>query len=949
MAFSGAQSTECSMTQFYSEEINKTPSVDENIITENDFLGNKQLMYNIEKELTRSSTRLQAQPTQQHLKNPIENVSLPPVATPLIVFSQAVIPKKPPRFRSILPKKKKPSPVHSVVVVQPLLESNQGLMKKISNKSESAGKKEVTRKVKKKVPLVQNHKNSGIERMENLNMPTIKTPISDKNVNDIKPEELEVADKLTNESTENADVKVTNEEKENLEKTESEKAETPVVVTRRNSKRLSLSTPRRKSHIRALEFETPPKKKEEKKSKTSPKVKVEHVITERKSVRNTLFKSPVPEITLKPPSVTKGSKKIMSETNVKGQESTLEPLNELSIPIATRSPNTKLSDAWENLTGVGCVIGQTDSSKASPTKKMWDADLRCFISESNQEVETVEKKRNRKPEKIQKDNRKNVRKKAIATKKSKSVPTMVSPSKMSLTAKRNTYSIKGNDEGSPLRSLLDDLKIVTPFKDIETIRPTEETPLTKLLRENVNTIDFDLSMINTPSFPPTPSIVITPDLDDISLISGANYYSPSKDFSKEKVFKITDYFRVDTEKASKKDTKEMHEKVIDDLVSKAKEIIGIGKENQEDCALKRRPSGKLLSMVKIQMLTQCDKKLCENIPINEETHFQNSSVDKNDCISNLSEEAVKSDLKEELEEKRKRALKKIKVVKENLSQAKNRVVTRSRKRKRSGFASGSNKKSVKSKSDGSNETTEEKNSSWSDESDRKVEVFHSTPYSDKKSGKPEKTDSNQKLDSEVLNDIRQELPLFEDAGDKYPELTEKSRKKIHYVESFLKLEEIVKFLEEFNETNPPKLNLKASFKRFFQVFYKWLKHPHKRELNASLETKALLKNYRLAFDKVNLGLNHRIRKLKKSGNVRDSMKVLYSPEESQNHSESKPHFSDDDEKEWRNRGNERKKDEDTEDGFVSILPLKKRKSTVQQVELKVKSFFLIMNIKFLSS
>ncbi|KAK6620635.1 hypothetical protein RUM43_010928 [Polyplax serrata] len=951
IVFSDVQQSERnSMPQYFNESASAATTIDSNILTENDFLRNRHLMYKIEDELVRSSTHAQLNSQAETHPSPLpiiskattESISIPAIeGTPLIILPQAVnTSATTTRYRSILPKKQRRDAVPPVVVVQPVIGNCHNLLCKSANKVEQP--KETNKKVKKKVPLSQKYKEGDDQSKENYNMPSIKTPVAERSFNESKSDEREIIIDAPAEPDENGK-KTGVEEKENLEKVdklEVKKIETPVVVTRRNSKRLSLSTPRRRSHIRALEFETPPKTKEEKKSRTSPKVKIEQPGTkvERKSVRNTLFKSPIPETPFKSPAVAKGNKSNTSLTiNSKNQDAVVETddLSELCIPIATRSPNTKLSDAWESLTGVGCVIGQTEQSKSEPSKKMWDADLRCFISDNNKESDGVDKKRTRKPEKFQKDNRKNVRKKTVVEKKSKTTPVVSSPSKMSLTAKRNTYSINGNEEGSPIRSLLDDLKIVTPFKGIETIRPTEETPLTKLLRENISTFDVDLSMINTPIFPPTPSIGTTPDMDDMPAI-GTNYYSPSKDFCKDnKIVKITDYFRVDADQTNKKDTKEMHEKVIDDLVSKAKEIIGIGKESSDDVAMKKRPSGKILSMVKIQMLTQCDKKLCENIPINEESNFPNGSTSQGDP-GNKSDEVVTSDIKGELEEKRKRALKKIKVVKENLTHPRSRVVTRSRKRKYSGPSVGGSKKICKRKANPSSETMEkEKNSSWSDDTTcKEIEVFHSTPYDTKKCSNREKYDSEKKVNDETLNDIRQELPPYEDSKDQYPELSEKSRKKIHYVGHFLKLDEIARFLDEYTEKSPPKLYLKPSFRRFFQVFYKWLKHPHKHELNASAETKKLLEMHLRAFDKINEGLSQRSKRMVKDVDETDSVNEPISSEEFKGHSERKTHFSDDDEKDRKNRESGRKRDEDTEDGFVSILPLKKRKATVQQVETK---------------
>ena len=359
--------------------------------------------------------------------------------------------------------------------------------------------------------------------IDNVNLPNLNSSIlseSPEKIVETNPAVISVNDDKNSETD-----KATEEKENQLEKPEKSKIETPLVINTRNSKRLSLSTPRRRSHIRALEFETPPKTNDEKKkSQTSPKVKIDQKPVDRKNVRNTLFKSPDNETVFKSPMCLKAGKKVSPKT-----DETVEPLNELSIPIATRSPKVdRLSETWGKLTGVSCVLEKLENIEEVNTnskKKSWDADLRCFVAQNIEEKEVNEKKRTRKPEKAQKDNKKPGKKK-LTGKKSKTPPVIPSSSKMSITAKRNTYSISENAEKSPVRSVHDDLSLITPFKDTEPLRPTEETPMTKLLNENCNGIvDIDLSMISTPSFPPTPSIIITPDLEDLS---GASYYTPFK-------------------------------------------------------------------------------------------------------------------------------------------------------------------------------------------------------------------------------------------------------------------------------------------------------------------------------------------------------------------------------------------------------------------------------------
>ena len=74
---------------------------------------------------------------------------------------------------------------------------------------------------------------------------------------------------------------------------------------------------------------------------------------------------------------------------------------------------------------------------------------------------------------------------------------------------------------------------------------------------------------------------------------------------------------------------------------------------------------------------------------------------------------------------------------------------------------------------------------------------------------------------------------------------------------------------------------------------------------------------------------------------------MNSHEEPGTNYETRSHFlSEDDEKIEKIREADKKKDEDTEDGFMSILPLKKRKSTVQQQQVRPRTIHSFKNFNF---
>ncbi|XP_069685449.1 serine-rich adhesin for platelets-like isoform X2 [Periplaneta americana] len=129
-----------------------------------------------------------------------------------------------------------------------------------------------------------------------------------------------------------------------------------------NSKRLSLSTPRKQRHVRALDFTTPPKTNSFRQSHTSPKhqrskkqsPKTSEKVTETiRKIRSTLFKSP-------DNTDTSASHKPLS-TSVTGLSSADTENNRNKVPpIATRSPPPQLCGDWDKATGIGQMINEDE-------------------------------------------------------------------------------------------------------------------------------------------------------------------------------------------------------------------------------------------------------------------------------------------------------------------------------------------------------------------------------------------------------------------------------------------------------------------------------------------------------------------------------------------------------------------------------------------------------------
>lgn len=152
-----------------------------------------------------------------------------------------------------------------------------------------------------------------------------------------------------------------------------------------NSKRLSLSTPRRHRHVRVLDFTTPPKArtvpKDMQPKEPSPNTVEKTTKTLQRSIRSgankarsTLFKSPNESET---------TVCDMPLSTVKSSVSSACSDNYLSIipPIATRSPHPRLCGGWDNAAGVGQIICDESGSDFSVAETQCEVNVMDHQSE----------------------------------------------------------------------------------------------------------------------------------------------------------------------------------------------------------------------------------------------------------------------------------------------------------------------------------------------------------------------------------------------------------------------------------------------------------------------------------------------------------------------------------------------------------------------------------------
>ena len=178
--------------------------------------------------------------------------------------------------------------------------------------------------------------------------------------------------------------------------------ETPQSTTSRgrtsmDSKRLSLSTPRRHRHVRVLDFTTPPKARTVPKGlqpkEASPDTVEKVTKTSQRSIRNgvnkarsTLFKSPNESET---------TVCDMPLSTVKSSVSSAYPDNYLGIipPIATRSPLPRLCGGWDNAAGVGQIICDESGSDFSVVETQCEVNVMGKQSEVTKDLTELVKNR----------------------------------------------------------------------------------------------------------------------------------------------------------------------------------------------------------------------------------------------------------------------------------------------------------------------------------------------------------------------------------------------------------------------------------------------------------------------------------------------------------------------------------------------------------------------------
>nr|CAD7202499.1 unnamed protein product [Timema douglasi] len=406
-----------------------------------------------------------------------------------------------------------------------------------------------------------------------------------------------------------------------------------------NPRRLSLSTPRRRrNHIRALDFSTPPKfslTPNMRKSFTSPKASGKKISPRSaKPIRRAgLFKSPpmvvnsqknqclfkapaekpTPTVLFKSP---ENSPTGNFDTTTLLTKDTSSTKVDAFCPIATRSPVPSLSGGWDKVTGAGLIfedssqkllkhpstesveqgsnnnlegIGVSSSQKneyvesitnnedklqkisspaANKLSDMWDADLRAHLVPNYVEPDppiktTVQKLVKRS---VQKPVKRGVK---------KPVKRSVKKSKANKAAKRNSRKvtaeevrkleeglnimsdIEGSDGIETIGNKTNSLKsqitkspvLDTPMKknftepgphlsDVSSLIPltprvlspraVEDTPITKFLKEQICSYE---SSFDTPSFPRTPNVPLTPRSSPQGNIEDQEYSTRPTDYS----------------------------------------------------------------------------------------------------------------------------------------------------------------------------------------------------------------------------------------------------------------------------------------------------------------------------------------------------------------------------------------------------------------------------------
>jgi len=707
-------------------------------------------------------------------------------------------------------------------------------------------------------------------------------------------------------------------------------------VQQQVSKKQSLSTPRRKSYIRNLEFETPTKPDTHKKPATSPKIRMPSARkTPNLACRRNLRNSPasarklletIPVSGLSPPEPMKTSIPIDTSVSYEKPVEKVPPSLEINVelnrvsapadlpPIATKTPGKpKLSNAWDEMGGVSCVLGQSslatieenDQSKsfeepisncmAAGTKKTpWDANLRFNVSASEQDLSA---KSPRVKKEIVKKRKRTKKPKSPGNRRVTRSKTIVSPSKISQTAKRSTYAIShGSSSAFESSSNEEDVETMvqiemTPAKEDELKMPAEETPFTKLLRENVTNVDIDLSMIQTPFFPQTPGVnePITPfhNTRPTDYSSGSSYYkpdltSPGMPVTLETVRELqrseeclqdvstisgrvllvtpektdasvenntiiasscgareeTDHTiqngtgtpsscdnsdvssnvspekSIETPNTSTEDRSKEKNNVVQKLKNteeKINELVNEGKKIVQS----RRSSGKILSLLKMQMIAQCNVKLSENIPLSDSPVLSPSPII-----------GKQSTFQDELKRKRINTIDKIKDMLPTGEKRMKKPLQRPLKKlkvsaTRPLVSSTPNKSSLNT--GGLCEMSPPPTPSINMDTSHVIlpQKLNETLSSPTIQQSPPKTPDikNNSSGIEKLNeDIKKEIPSFSDDGE-FPYLSLATKKKLHTMKSIINRNEVKEFL---TNSKAKDLKLKPCIKKLIRTMYKWM-------------------------------------------------------------------------------------------------------------------------------
>ncbi|XP_058789117.1 serine-rich adhesin for platelets-like [Phymastichus coffea] len=416
------------------------------------------------------------------------------------------------------------------------------------NKNEE---KESSKVIKKSIAVKKDTKSEKKSIPENKDSETEKKLVSVKK--DITPEEIPVLvqkdskkdEKVNNESNikyilRRADTIITKRTPKSL------------LKDRSKNNRLSLSTPRRrKNHVRALDFDerTPEHSVNKQKIPLS-------CIKPKSSVVQGLFQSPPFSGEISPVTLAESSAEPIAEPRpVK--------MHVAVPPIATRSPLPQLQGNWNKVAGIGMILGDSESSpeksksvlnlstivEEKEPQKCWDSDLRKIVGAVNEEDDQRPKsaKKCRKRNSIKSktiEEPKSTKKNAYKTPMSDSVQELKITPPSAIINPRIGVPIKTSPELlARFRDLQTPCKVETA--DIPaTPRVMFATPGGACLVKIGSGKEISIKdCVNTPDFPKTPCILLTPKIveEEAHEKKSSPYYEPSegttlkKNVSNEKI------------------------------------------------------------------------------------------------------------------------------------------------------------------------------------------------------------------------------------------------------------------------------------------------------------------------------------------------------------------------------------------------------------------------------